>query len=79
MPDDQEPKQCSKLRFYFVHLQSAKTPNMVHLALCSCVPHYINLSKRWENHAHVGCTGFKSYAKCAHMVQGAPLILNTAK
>ena len=70
--------QCSKSRFYFVHLPGAKTPKMVHPAIWMCVACYINLFKNWEKPAHTGCTSFKIYApKCAHRVQGAPLISNT--
>ena len=53
-----------------MHLPGAKTPKMVHPAINSCVTHYINLFKSWENHAHTGCTGFKIHA---------PLISNTDK
>ena len=52
-------KQCSKLRFYFVHLPSALTPKMVHPAFCLCVTHYSNLFESWEKHAHTRCPGFK--------------------
>ena len=37
--------QCSKLRLYFVHLPGANTLKMVHPAICSCVTHYVNISK----------------------------------
>ena len=60
--------QCSKLRSYFVHLPGAKTSKMVHPAIFSCVTNYINLSKCLENHAHTGCTGFKSHAPCSQNV-----------
>ena len=53
--------QCSKLRFYFVHLPGAKTQKMVHPATCLCVIHYIYTS-RWEKHAHTGCTGLRIHA-----------------
>ena len=51
--------QCSKLRFYYVHLPGAKTSKMMHPAICLCATHYRNLFKIEENHAHTGCTGFK--------------------
>ena len=50
-----------------MHPPGAKTPIMVHPAICSCVTHYINLSNGFENHEHAGCTGFKSVCQAAKM------------
>ena len=46
-------KQCSKLRFYFVHVPGAKRPKMMHKAICSCVTRYMNSFPSQEKHAHI--------------------------
>ena len=66
-----------------MHLPGAKTSTIVHPAICSCVFQYIiNISKIWEKDAHTGCTAqveksMQPQSKCAHQVQGAPIISNT--
>ena len=69
--------QCSKLRFYFVHLPGAKTPHSVHPAICPCVAHCISLFKSWKRPAHTGCTAFKPMHPAAELcTPGAGCTLN---
>ena len=51
-----------------MHLPSAKTPHIVHPAICLCVTHQISQFKFWKKHTHTGCTGFKVYAPCSQNV-----------
>ena len=63
-----------------MHITGEETPKMVHPAIRSCVPYYINILKSWEKHAHTGCTGFKTHAPGSQNVHTGcrVLISNTA-
>ena len=69
--------QCSKLRFYYVHLPDA-TPKMMLPANCSCATHYINLSKVFGKSIHTpGEQVSKPMHPAAKMcTQGAGCTLN---